>query len=360
MQALLDPRRDARVDRQPRDAPYGRAAEAALHAAGVYDRVKTKIVLGDNVAQAMQFVQSGAADVGIVALSLALAPTVRGQGRYWQVPPDLYPRLEQGGVILKSAADVDAARRVRAFLLARTGRRSSSATVSSSQATDVDWTALWLSVRLSLTTTALLILVGIPIAYWMAFSPWRGKFLVEAIVALPLVLPPTVLGFYVLVAMGPPSPLGRAYAPCPATACRSRFRDCWSLRRCTSCRSRSSRSARRSPAVDRRLLEASWSLGVSRWATFVRVVLPLSIAGLVTGIVLSFAHTLGEFGVVLMVGGNLPGETRTVSISIYDAVQSLDYAAAGRTSLLLLAISFVVLAVTYATERSVWAAWPGR
>ena len=107
-------------------------------------------------------------------------------------------------------------------------------------------------------------------------------------------------------------------------------------------------------SVDRRLLEASWSLGVSPLETFRRVVIPLSMRGLVTGIVLSFAHTLGEFGVVLMVGGNLPGVTRTVSISIYDAVQSLDYAAASRTSLLLLIVSFIILASTYSLQRSVW------
>jgi len=107
-------------------------------------------------------------------------------------------------------------------------------------------------------------------------------------------------------------------------------------------------------SVDQRLLEASWSLGVSPLETFRRVVIPLSMRGLVTGIVLSFAHTLGEFGVVLMVGGNLPGVTRTVSISIYDAVQSLDYAAASRTSLLLLIVSFIILAFTYSLQRSVW------
>jgi molybdate transport system permease protein len=103
------------------------------------------------------------------------------------------------------------------------------------------------------------------------------------------------------------------------------------------------------------LLEASWTLGVSRVETFRRVVLPLSRRGLITGVVLSFAHTLGEFGVVLMVGGNLPGVTRTVSISIYDAVQALDYAAAARTSLLLLVVSFVILAITYSSQRTLWA-----
>src|SRR5205807_5429949 len=113
-------------------------------------------------------------------------------------------------------------------------------------------------------------------------------------------------------------------------------------------------------AVDRHLLEASWSLGVSRAATFRRIVLPLSVRGLVTGMVLSFAHTLGEFGVVLMVGGNISGVTRTVSISIYDSVQALDYHAASMTSLLLLVVSFAILAVTYSTQKTVWAVWPAR
>jgi molybdate transport system permease protein len=110
--------------------------------------------------------------------------------------------------------------------------------------------------------------------------------------------------------------------------------------------------------VDRHLIEASRCLGSSSWKTFRRVILPLSVPGVVTGMVLSFAHTLGEFGVVLMVGGNLAGKTRTASISIYDDVQALNYAAAFQTALVLLGVSFVVLAVTYAMQRSVWAAWP--
>jgi molybdate transport system permease protein len=111
-------------------------------------------------------------------------------------------------------------------------------------------------------------------------------------------------------------------------------------------------------SVDRRLLEASWLLGHSRASTFARIVLPMSVPGLVTGMVLSFAHTLGEFGVVLMVGGNVPGVTRTVSISIYDSVQALDYPAAWHTSLFLLLFSFAILAVTYSLQRTVWAVWP--
>lgn len=218
----------------------------------------------------------------------------------------------------------------------------------------MDWTALWLSVRLATATAVVLLAIGIPIAYWIVFSPRRGKFVVEAIVALPLVLPPTVLGFYVLIAIGPLSPLGRAYARIAGHGLPFTFQGLLVASVLYSMPFAVQPFSSEFASVDRRLLEASWTLGVSRIATFRRIVLPLSIRGLVTGVVLSFAHTLGEFGVVLMVGGNLPGVTRTVSISIYDAVQSLDYPAASRTSLLLLIISFVILATTYALQRSVW------
>ena len=218
----------------------------------------------------------------------------------------------------------------------------------------MDWSALWLSVRLASATSAALLVGGVPVAYWIVFSPRRWKYIVEAIVALPLVLPPTVLGFYVLVAIGPLSPVGRAYARVVGHGLPFTFEGLLVASVLYSLPFAVQPFSTEFAAVDRRLLEASWSLGVSRAATFRRVVLPLSVRGLVTGIVLSFAHTLGEFGVVLMVGGNLPGATRTVSISIYDAVQSLDYAAASRTSLLLLAVSFAILTSVYALQRSVW------
>ena len=218
----------------------------------------------------------------------------------------------------------------------------------------MDWSALWLSVRLASATSAALLVGGVPVAYWIVFSPRRWKYIVEAIVALPLVLPPTVLGFYVLVAIGPLSPVGRAYARVVGHGLPFTFEGLLVASILYSLPFAVQPFSTEFAAVDRRLLEASWSLGVSRAATFRRVVLPLSVRGLVTGIVLSFAHTLGEFGVVLMVGGNLPGATRTVSISIYDAVQSLDYAAASRTSLLLVAVSFAILTSVYALQRSVW------
>ena len=218
----------------------------------------------------------------------------------------------------------------------------------------MDWSAVWLSVRLAATTTVVLLAIGVPIAYWMVFSPWRGKVLVESIVALPLVLPPTVLGFYVLVGIGPLSPVGRLYARVIGHGLPFTFEGLVIASVLYSMPFAVQPFSAEFASVDRRLLEASWSLGVSRLATFRRVVLPLSVRGLVTGIVLSFAHTLGEFGVVLMVGGNLPGVTRTVSISIYDSVQSLDYASASRTSLVLLIVSFMILTSTYSLQRSVW------
>jgi molybdate transport system permease protein len=222
----------------------------------------------------------------------------------------------------------------------------------------VNWTAISVTFQLATLTALILLVVGLPIAYWLTFSRWRWKFFVESVVALPLVLPPTVLGFYILVAIGPHSPVGQLYSrlvghPLPFT-----FEGLLVASILYSLPFAVQPFSAAFDQVDRRLLEASWTLGVSRLATFFKLVLPLSTAGVVTGIVLSFAHTLGEFGVVLMVGGNIEGETRTVSIDIYDEVQSLNYAGAAKTALFLLVISYTVLLVVYAMNRKVWAVWP--
>jgi molybdate transport system permease protein len=222
----------------------------------------------------------------------------------------------------------------------------------------MDWQAIFLSLRLAVSTTAILLVIGMPIAYWIAFSPRRWKFLVEAVVALPLVLPPTVLGFYLLLAMGPRSPMGALYGKLTGGMLPFSFQGLLIASVLYSLPFTVQPVAGAFAGVDRKLLEASWCLGVSRGATFRRVVVPLSLRGIATGAILSFAHTLGEFGVVLMVGGNIAGSTRTVSISIYDSVQALDYSSAFATSLFLLAVSFVVLALTYALQRRVWAVWP--
>jgi molybdate transport system permease protein len=218
----------------------------------------------------------------------------------------------------------------------------------------MDWTAIKLSLRLAGWTTGILCVVGIPAAYWLALSRRRWKFLAEALVALPLVLPPTVLGFYLLLAFGPRSPLGQGYEALTGQRLAFSFLGLLFASVLYSFPFAVRPFAVAFAGVDRRLVEASWCLGVSRLATFIRVVLPLAWTGILTGMILSFAHTMGEFGVVLMVGGNIPGVTRTVSISIYDEVQALDYTAANQTALFLLGFSFVALAMTYALQRRVW------
>jgi molybdate transport system permease protein len=222
----------------------------------------------------------------------------------------------------------------------------------------MDWLAILLTLKLSSLVCVFLLLIGTPIAYWVTFSTWRWKFLVESVVALPIVLPPTVLGFYILVAIGSQSPIGRAWAAWSGHGLAFTFEGLVIASILYSLPFAVQPLAVAFSQVDRQLLEASSVLGASRLRTFIRVILPLSINGVITGAVLSFAHTMGEFGVVLMVGGNIPGVTRTVSIAIYDQVQSLDYAAANKTALLLLLFSFVVLSLVYGLNRKSWAVWP--
>ncbi|HXE90221.1 MAG TPA: molybdate ABC transporter permease subunit [Terriglobales bacterium] len=221
----------------------------------------------------------------------------------------------------------------------------------------MNWEAILLTLKLALVVSAILLLLGLPIAYWVAFARWRWKFLVEALVALPLVLPPTVLGFYVLVALGPRSPVGAWYESWWGSGLPFTFEGLVVASVLYSLPFAVQPFAAAFAGIDPRLLAASATLGASRLRTFLRVIVPLSLPGIITGTVLSFAHTVGEFGVVLMVGGNIPGVTRTVSIDIYDSVQALDYAAAGQTSLVLLVFSFTVLAVVYAVNRRAWAPW---
>jgi molybdate transport system permease protein len=222
----------------------------------------------------------------------------------------------------------------------------------------MDWQAFWLTIRLAVLVAAVLVVLGLPVAYWIAYSRRRWRFLVEAVVALPIVLPPTVLGFYVLVALGSNSPLGRWWQAITGHTLAFTFEGLVIGSIIYSLPFAVQPFAASFILVDPRLIAASATLGASRLRTFFRVILPLSFPGLVTGVALSFAHTMGEFGVVLMVGGNIPGVTKTVSIDIYDKVQALDYAGANQTALVLLVISFAVLSLVYGVNRKVGAAWP--
>jgi molybdate transport system permease protein len=222
----------------------------------------------------------------------------------------------------------------------------------------MDWSAIFLTLRLALVVCTTELIIGTPIALWLSFTRWRYKFFAESVVALPLVLPPTVLGFFVLVALGSNSPIGRWYQSLTGHGLAFTFEGLVIASLIASMPFAVQPMAAAFSQVDRNLINASSMLGASRFRTFVRVIFPLSISGVVTGFVLSFAHTLGEFGVVLMVGGNIPGVTRTVAIAIYDHVQAFDYAGANRMALLLMAFSFVTLSITYSINHRVWAVSP--
>jgi molybdate transport system permease protein len=215
----------------------------------------------------------------------------------------------------------------------------------------INWEAFWLTVELAVVVSGILLVVGLPLAYWIAFSRWRWKFLVEAVVALPIVLPPTVLGFYVLVALGSRSPLGRWWQSFTGHTLAFTFTGLVIGSILYSLPFAVQPFAASFSSVDRKLLAASAILGGSWLKTFFQVVLPLSLSGVITGVALTFAHTMGEFGVVLMVGGNIPGITRTVSIDIYDQVEAANYTSANAMALLLLLFCLAVLTVVYGLNR---------
>lgn len=213
------------------------------------------------------------------------------------------------------------------------------------------WTTLWLTFQLAATTTGLLIVLGIPLAYWLAETKSRWKPVWEALVSMPLVLPPSVLGFYLLLAFSPNGALGgwleqvfgiRLVFTFPGLVIGSVI---YSLPFMVQPVQSGFEN------LPRYLTEASYVLGKSRWQTLLRVQLPNIKPALLTGIVLAFAHTVGEFGVILMIGGNIPGETRVASIAIYDEVEALNYELANQYSLVLIAFAFVILAAVYTINK---------
>jgi len=216
---------------------------------------------------------------------------------------------------------------------------------------DHDWQPLLLTFRLAAVTTLILLLIGIPLAYWVAYTRTRFKPLVETLVSMPLVLPPSVLGFYLLLAFSPQNAFGQwleqwfhvrlvfSFAglvigsvifslPFMVHPVQSGFQ-----------------------ALPYSLIEASRTLGKPDWYTLLRVLLPNIKPALLSGVVLSFAHTIGEFGVILMIGGNIPGVTKVASIAIYDEVESLNYAAANFYALVLFAVTFVILLTVYVSNK---------
>ena len=210
---------------------------------------------------------------------------------------------------------------------------------------------LWLSAQLALVTTIILVIVGAPVAWWLARTTSRVKPAVQAVVAMPIVLPPTVLGFYLLILLGPNGAVGSWWVQMTGSALTFSFTGLVIASCIYSLPFAVQPMQNAFESLPQKYLERAWTLGASRLDAFFSIAVPLSVRGFVSGIVLSFAHTLGEFGVVLMVGGNIPGETRVVSIAIYDHVETLNYAAAHRMSLVLVAFAFIVLATMFVINR---------
>jgi len=217
----------------------------------------------------------------------------------------------------------------------------------------MDWTALWLSLRLAAITVLLLLPIGIAAARWLAYRDFPGKGVVEALVALPLVLPPTVFGYYLLVAFGAGSPLGRWWHSAFGQPLVFTFEGLLLASIVFNLPFAIQPMQRGFEAIPADVREAAACCGMSPWQTIAKVELPLAWPSILTATVLVFAHTLGEFGIVLMVGGSIPGETKTIAIAIYDRVQAFDDAGAARMSALLLAISLVTITLTYALSRRI-------
>lgn len=210
---------------------------------------------------------------------------------------------------------------------------------------------LLLSAQLALLTTVVLILVGTPLAWWLSQTPSRLKPAAQAIVAMPIVLPPTVLGFYLLILLGPNGAIGSWWVELTGSALTFSFTGLVIASCVYSLPFAVQPLQSAFESLPRQTMEFAWTQGASKLDAFFAVAVPMSTRGFIGASVLAFAHTLGEFGVVLMVGGNIPGETRVVSIAIYDHVETLNYSAAHQLSLLLLGFAFIVLFAMFVINR---------
>lgn len=211
----------------------------------------------------------------------------------------------------------------------------------------MDWTAFALSLKLAGCTAAVLAPLGLWLARLLAFRVRRGKGLLEALVALPLVLPPTVLGYYLLVTLGGNSPVGQAWTQVFGHGLVFSFQGLLVASVLINIPFAVQPMQRAFEALPADVREAAWVSGLTPWQTFWRIELPLAWPGVLSAFVLTFAHTMGEFGVVLMVGGSIPGETKTAALAIYDRVQAFDTASAGAMSAMLVLVSVVAIGIVY-------------
>lgn len=215
----------------------------------------------------------------------------------------------------------------------------------------MDTTAIWLTIKLAAVVTAALLVLCMPLAWWLAMSRSRARPVVEALTALPLVLPPTVLGFYFLILLGPKGPIGSLFVSITGTSLTFSFAGLVIASMVYSLPFVVQPLAQGFAAMGNSPMEEAASLGAGPLDRFFSVALPQNRRGILTATILGFAHTVGEFGVVLMVGGNIPGETRVISIAIFENVETLDYASAHKMSALLLGFSFAVLVTVFVINR---------
>ena len=215
----------------------------------------------------------------------------------------------------------------------------------------MDWQALEVSIKLAVLTCICLLPIGLALAYLLAKSQFMGRGVLEAIITLPLVLPPTVLGYFLLVGMDNTSFLGSAFISLTGESLAFSFAGLWFASIIYSLPFAVQPMLRAMEQIEPEIREAAWCSGLSKWKTFFKIELPLAWPGVITAMVLSFSHTLGEFGVVLMIVGNIAGETRTLSIAIYDSVLAFDHQQAQSMSLILLAIALVTISVVYSFNR---------
>jgi molybdate transport system permease protein len=224
----------------------------------------------------------------------------------------------------------------------------------------LDFEPFYLTLKLAITTTVVLFIAGVPVSYWLAFSQSRFKVLLHAFISLPLVLPPTVLGFYLLLAFSPDNTIGKFLESVFDVRLVFSFTGLVIASVIYSLPFMIQPIHSGFLSVPKNLIEASYTLGKSKMTTIVRVLLPNMRNSLFTGCILSFAHTIGEFGVVLMVGGNIPGETRVISVAIYGEVEAMNYYNANVYAAILLGFSFLVLVLVYTINHNIINTSPGR
>ena len=216
---------------------------------------------------------------------------------------------------------------------------------------NIDYQPIVLTLQLATVTVLVLLVIGIPISWWLAHTRTRFRPIFEAVIALPLVLPPTVLGFYLLIILGPNGLIGKPMEAVTGSHLSFTFTGLVIASTFYSLPFVVQSLYNSFEAIGKGPLEAAWTLGASKWDAFWTVATPMALRGYITAIVLGFAHTLGEFGVVLMVGGSIPGKTKVLSIEIYDRVETLDYSQAHLLSAGLLTFTFLTLLIVYYVNR---------